>query len=570
MLSSPMSPPPKTVAALLLTLLLLLPISFLYAEWPSTGVNVTPNNHPDYDFAMVADRLGGVYIGWFDRYNDGGAPVQRVDRDGNLVWGDPISVVDVDEYGYLKLMNLLEAPGEDVYVTYDAIPNDSIQYRAGIQRLSPDGERLWGETGVEVAPGEYWSWIGDFFRNRESIVSDGAGGVIVAYNIHMWGDENEDLFALATSHVAPEGTLDWSARRMSPWSGTPYSSKAVSDSLGGAIVLYSDQEANLYASHINSEGEVDWLDNPPLFGPDLGFNGTGYCFTNRPNWAPGETMVVVKSVRQYYQIHVGTDGRSVYPDHARLITTRYNPESVFYEFPIENGHVYLPVGNSFEMLRLYKLNEQGEHLFGEEGLMIDNNPLICGPFYSIVKLDSTFIFTYGISLVGACFQRIGFNGEFTWGDSCGHPVNEYQRLPSEIAMCQTSPDTLMMAWFVGPETRIMAMQVFSDGRSAGYEVSVDEEVQCIDERSLYIESVLPNPSNASFSVRVSIPYEGSYTFQLFNIEGRLVHSDRVLYGTEGTHSWSCSNHTFASGVYFLRLIDPKRNKAALQKIAIIR
>jgi len=115
------------------------------------------------------------------------------------------------------------------------------------QKISPEGEDLWGEKGVLVGSGyKYW----DSFHDLH-IVSDGSGGAVVAW---LAGTSSEQqTYATYVVRVDAEGDILWKKEVRAV-------DHMISDGAGGAIIAtdYSYDERTLFVIKIDSEGSFPW------------------------------------------------------------------------------------------------------------------------------------------------------------------------------------------------------------------------------------------------------------------------------------------------------------------------
>lgn len=96
-----------------------------------------------------------------------------LDIDGEFLWNEPVDVI-LNPVGYYKL-DAVDSPNAVCYVWVENDHNrEHVQQQWG-QRISADGERMWGDRGSAIQA-----------RNcdQSSITTDGNGGVItvVEYN----------------------------------------------------------------------------------------------------------------------------------------------------------------------------------------------------------------------------------------------------------------------------------------------------------------------------------------------------------------------------------------------------
>ncbi len=116
-----------------------------------------------------------------------------------------------------------------------------------VQRISPDGDFLWGQKGILIGSGYRLGGRFDLYA-----VSDGSGGALV-----MWSEslrQREGGPPYAQTHVVkidPEGNIQWQR-------DTPTADQAVPDGSGGVIIAYTDFYDQIYVLKIDAEGDFTW------------------------------------------------------------------------------------------------------------------------------------------------------------------------------------------------------------------------------------------------------------------------------------------------------------------------
>jgi len=161
------------------------------------------------------------------------------------------------------------------------------------QRVDAHGNVLWKKDGVSIcsAPEN---------QNRPRIVSDGSGGAIITWHDVRNGISNSDIYA---QHIDADGNVQWTK------DGIPVCAVAnaqnspciATDGAGGAIIIWQDFRTNyadLYAQRINKNGESLWAKD-----------GVLVCGTSGAQSAP---VVVVDGVGGV--IVVWQDFRRTYAD----------------------------------------------------------------------------------------------------------------------------------------------------------------------------------------------------------------------------------------------------------------
>ena len=86
-----------------------------------------------------------------------------------------------------------------------------------------------------------------------------------------------------------------------------------------------------------------------------------------------------------------------------------------------------------------------------------------------------------------------------------------------------------------------------------------------------ILSAYPNPFNPSTLVRFYLPKADQVSIDIFDIQGRLIHSDSVSYSERGSYSfeWNVSNRSdLSSGLYFIKLQN--RSQVITAKVTLLK
>lgn len=120
------------------------------------------------------------------------------------------------------------------------------------QKISPDGELMWGENGVLLDSNESKAYS----FTSINVISDGAGGFIVA-----WPDLSQDQFR-PTSHLAKidtNGKLLWQR-------DFTYFDQMISDGAGGAIIAFdysisiitAEESKALTLVRVDAQGYYHW------------------------------------------------------------------------------------------------------------------------------------------------------------------------------------------------------------------------------------------------------------------------------------------------------------------------
>ncbi len=246
------------------------------------GVKLDPFAPSRTSFILIADGTGGAIITWDDRYkmptdrNDPSFfnPIpfhsQRISSTGEFLWSDmELATGSAGLYGDNFPVVVADGTGGAVFAwnsyttAYRALHNDFLR----LQKLSPDGTRLWGEQGKllvssspyrpvtedDKAAGKKGTVIRSYptYAGKHDIVSDDAGGVIV-----VWEEEGEHNANLVyAQRLDSGGSFAWKEKVIV---GTHYQDSSMhSDGSGGVILAATYLDTGvMYQQHISSDGTL--------------------------------------------------------------------------------------------------------------------------------------------------------------------------------------------------------------------------------------------------------------------------------------------------------------------------
>lgn len=94
---------------------------------------------------------------------------------------------------------------------------------------------------------------------------------------------------------------------------------------------------------------------------------------------------------------------------------------------------------------------------------------------------------------------------------------------------------------------------------------LDSAVKKIVHSNLF--SVYPNPAKKGGNISIKIKDAGSYELQLLDINSNLIKTNTMSVAANTSQSFQLPSH-IASGIYYIRFINTKNRKSALEKIVI--
>ena len=255
----------------LIALLALLTPHPSHAQWMSSGKPLTTVPGVQQQPNAVPDGQGGTLVVWEDaRFGTANIAVQKIDASGVAQWVQDGVVVCTGLFGQEFPAVVSDGAGGAI-VAWEDLRGANWDVRA--QRVNAAGAVQWTANGVVVSAA-----TGN--QQGVSIVSDGAGGAIVLWLDFRAG--NNDIYA---QRINAAGAVQWAAN------GLPVVDEGnhqvaydvVADGAGGAIAVWADYrfgvgDIDIFAQRVNSAGARQW-----------GLWGTGVCNSLGVQGAPTVT-----------------------------------------------------------------------------------------------------------------------------------------------------------------------------------------------------------------------------------------------------------------------------------------
>ena len=234
--------------------------------WAANGMPIDTSIGDQSVPEVVPDGSGGAFLVWYDTRNgDGDIYAQRIDANGNLVWG-PDAVPVCLAPGWPSSTRIVATSDGGVCVTWlDSRDGYSDVYA---QKIDQNGQALWQSGGMVVCP-EYWN------KSYPQIADDGSGGAIVA-----WYDER-NYYEVYAQRIGSDGTPAWAECGVRVFASYGDDEpRILSDGAGGVFVamdIYWDEEEpnDIYLQRLDHDGNLMW-----------GTRGSAVCGAEREQFRP--------------------------------------------------------------------------------------------------------------------------------------------------------------------------------------------------------------------------------------------------------------------------------------------
>ena len=240
----------------------------LLAQWTSNPAENTPITTMNGEQALpkiAVDSNGYSYVSWFS--NDAGnynVRLQRLDRDGNALWPENgILVSNQPQDTWITDYDLAVDPSGYAVITFTDIrmlgQSNPVAYR-----ISPDGNQMWGQTGIMLANDI------NFDPSPKVCVTTAGNSIFAWQSVPESGDSQIRL-----QKISPDGQLLWGNGITLSQSGVdltvPYLLPAENDY---AYLIWHTETGpyyapnrGLYVQKLDVNGNFMWTSNVEIYAP---------------------------------------------------------------------------------------------------------------------------------------------------------------------------------------------------------------------------------------------------------------------------------------------------------------
>lgn len=282
-----------------------------------------------------------------------------------------------------------------------------------LQRLGTDGACRWDDNGLELSTTQ-WGFLGSGNIECASLVSDGEGNVIAVY---------PSMDGLKARKLDMSGSSIWLNAEVTVFTGRtlPGEFKAASDNSAGVIATRSTQDG-IELQRIDGDGNLTWNTNIPAevdrFDIAVDASGSTYViWKDRPPYSTGDIFIQM----------VDVDGTITWPTGGLRLTDDENPGYRGGSF----DHRLISDGNGGVMCtwseaihsedkrliigqRLYaqRINRVGEILWESGGVLVSDREWLEG--LNIIEGDPGYILIVWGDINRIYGQKLDLLGNRTW------------------------------------------------------------------------------------------------------------------------------------------------------------
>lgn len=326
----------RTASATIILILsvILASVTALHAEWIENGNPiVTAPRNQQYQF-VLPNGEGGALIVWLDARDGSWHPyAQRIDKDGIALWDADGIRLDMDFSQAGDQLLRPDGSGGATMTYVKRPPGPPPHTDLGdiyAQKIDKNAVVLWPDTGVVICTADGNQW-------RPWHISDGSGGAVIAWEDARISNEEKDIYA---QRIDSDGNVLWQENGIPICTapGTQWRTGIASDGAGGAFITWADgrDDNNLvYIQRIDGDGNMLWEEN-----------GRAYCSPSvDPRWpgihadGTGGAIVVWYVYRLYdedlFAQRIDADGSALWGAEGRVLSTA--PDGQRYPGVIPDG-----------------------------------------------------------------------------------------------------------------------------------------------------------------------------------------------------------------------------------------
>jgi Secretion system C-terminal sorting domain len=506
----------------------------LFGEW---GLSIVPglsfDDEDPLDFSaggIAVDATGDgevvvVSLCHWQAFPWRSAVLQKVNSDGDLIWGDTGAVFSIDDYYLDGNDYLVFGTSDGGAVLFFQYLNTDFWQKIGVQRFDASGQPLWSDDTHN-----FISLSDDAELDNDRIIevdqlSDGS--FLVSYQ--GYGE-----IMMYAQRISMDGDLVWDQPiQISPEGYRIHRTEVLDDNLFVIFRSYLDGDITaLYGQMISPDGELLWeTDLRTIIEVDegeLSLNITVEVAGNDSFWL----LYLVE-----------------FDDSERLCAQRFSSDGIPQIEPAEGITLY--EGFSY----FYYSNDAIE-------VLPDNSLYVC---WSIgYPEDDDFFYT------NLFYNRILPDGTFPEGYS-GDPLTlsagiHYQHEPYLVS---DGDGGAYVYWkdSRGTQYHYNTYGLYAQRLNDGF-TGIDEPSPATPDEWV-LQAAYPNPFNATTRITIDLIASAEMQVKLFDILGREVMTIANERLTPGRHNLTVDASTLASGMYFLS-VEQIGGAKRLQKLVVLK
>ena len=309
-------------------------------QFPHNGLLISDHPQESWitDYDLTVDPAENAIIVFNDIRNGGSSGwdifAYKISPQGNFEWGpDGIGLSDISTAEFEVAPKVTTAADSSVTVAW--FKSETLDQIA-LQRLSPVGQKLWGDFGITLTPAT------NYRLSSPDLIAAGGDSIILLYK-NSTGPVWAPTTYLYTQKFSPQGNLLWNPAGVLIYNQGDISAwtdpQIYPDGAGGAFYSWYDapslSEFNVWIQHVSAHGELIF----PVNGIQASTNASRLHMYPTLTFLPASNELFVFWIEENYnQDQYGIYGQKFSPLGDRLWT--------------DSGKQFWPLGgNTISFLR---------------------------------------------------------------------------------------------------------------------------------------------------------------------------------------------------------------------------
>ena len=464
--------PFRSACTTLLTLATVFAALPVQANWPSDPTaNLLIAQHHDGGNQtqphMVPATDGGFYLSWIDYGATASIRLQRLDVDGNAMWGPNGILVYARHEGFTYDYGLSVDTSGNAVLAFDAgytvVTGTGTSYLPGgnivVSKVGADGTLLWGAAGVQVSP------LGEI-EYRGSITATSDGHVVVGW----FNAQGQSVYQKL---AAADGAPLWPSAKV--FSGFL---AGLQESGNGTVIISNVNAGALTAQKLASlDGSPLWGAGPLSISDGQAITGTlppGYFPDLIPDGAGGAVL--------YYQVdgassttarvqHVSAAGTKLFGDNSGNgvdVSTNnsvdgagtHNQDNPIAAFDASTGDTYVvfedwyQAGNAPSATFAQRFNSAGLRQWSDAGLALEaylpfgqsSSTAVPVPGGVIAAWASAGSFAGPVFPTNIVATRVNADGSYAWSSTSPAAVKSSTAQTSRLSGVNSTQGYAAFVW----------------------------------------------------------------------------------------------------------------------------
>ncbi len=436
---------------------------------------------------VQADHNGNFYIAMFSNADNYNIHAQRLDADGNHLWGEEgVLVSDHEQNSWISEWDMqVDHAGNCIIAFTDIRSGEPDVY---VYKISPEGEFLWGENGISVSSSSLFE-----FEPKLCITDDN--------NVYVtWNRQDETISATMIQRITPEGELPWGEEALM-YSGTEKYINPVIVESGNNITLayfretgpYYNKIRHIYTQKFDSYGNTLWPEDV-LVSDKPGISG----WTKITAASDGLEGIILgcrddrdgNTLSNAFVQRITSEGNLVWPNGGIELSTdqtQFHGDACIAGMT-ENGDVvagwtFKDSGQSTGGVKIQRISQDGERVWTDDGVTLSG---LDNPNSLIIDcnlLDNVTYVTFARNQTGLITQSIygqsiTSDGNTGWAEDV--LISSRETGKTDPKMSEINLGQMIVGWIDGGENTIARVQNLKLDGSIGIESILNDDATLAD------------------------------------------------------------------------------------------